>query len=75
MLLLSGYVPLPRRKMMWECKRDCHNELVTDAIRRDEVDAVLKCLHFRDNTRLDDDCYFKVNVEIVFSFRTERQLK
>lgn len=59
-LLHSGYNSVPRRKMLWEMKPDCHNQLVADAIRRDEVDAVLQCLHFRDNSKLDDDGYFKV---------------
>lgn len=61
MLLHSGYHTIPRRKMLWECKPDCRNELVADAIRRDQMDAVLQCLHFRDNTKIDDDGYFKVN--------------
>lgn len=60
MLLHSGYHNVPRRKMLWELKPDCRNELVAEAIRRDEVDAVLKCLHFRDNSKIDDDGYFKV---------------
>lgn len=60
MLLHSGYHCIPRRKMLWECKADCRNELVAQAIRRDEADAVFKCLHFRDNAEIDDDGYFKV---------------
>ncbi len=59
-LLHSGYNGVPRRKMLWELKQDCHNSMVADNIRRDEVDAVLTCLHFRDNSNLDDDPYFKV---------------
>lgn len=46
--------------MLWELKQDCHNNLVADNIRRDQMDAMLQCLHFRDNTKLDDDGYFKV---------------
>jgi hypothetical protein len=61
MFLQSGYHSVPRRKMLWENKPDCWNKLVAEAIRRDDVDAVLKCLHFRDNTKLDGDGYFKVN--------------
>jgi hypothetical protein len=61
MLLHSGYHSVPRRKMLWEVKKDCRNELVADSIRRREVDAVLQCLHFRDNTKIDDDSYFKVH--------------
>ena len=59
-LLHSGYHSVPRRKMIWQLKADCRNELVANAIRRDEVDAVLKSLHFRDNTQIDNDGYYKV---------------
>lgn len=60
MLLHSGYHTVPRRWMMWELKKDCYNALVADNIRRREVDAVLSCLHFRDNSKIDDDGYYKV---------------
>jgi DNA excision repair protein ERCC-6 len=60
MLLHSGYHSVPKRKMLWELKPDSQNLLVSGAIRRDQVDQVLQCLHFRDNTLLDGDGYFKV---------------
>jgi len=61
LLLHSGYAPLPRRKMLWENKVDCRSPMVTEAIRRDEVDAVLANLHFRDNKDITgDDRYYKV---------------
>lgn len=66
MLLQSGYHHVPQRSMMWETKADCWNKLVAEAIRRDDVDAVLKILHFRDNTLLDDDGYFKVSVPVIY---------
>lgn len=66
MLLHSGYHTVPRRKMLWEMKPDCRNELVADSIRRDQVDAILQCLHFRDNSKLDDDGYFKVKLSDFF---------
>ncbi len=60
MLLHSCYHSVPWRKMLWGMKAACKNELVADSIRRDQVDAVLQCLHFRDNTKIDGDGYFKV---------------
>ena len=62
MLLHSGYNPVPRRRMMWENKQDCYNSLIADNIRRDSVEAMLQCLHFRDNSKMDDDAYFKVKM-------------
>ena len=58
--LHSVYNGVPRRKMLWELMKDCHNALVADNIRQDDVDAVLQCLHFRDNSLLNGDAYFKV---------------
>jgi hypothetical protein len=61
MLLHSGYNQIPRRKMLWEKKPDCHNQLVADSVRRAEVDAVLQCLHFNDNCQMNgEDGYYKV---------------
>lgn len=59
-LLLSGYQTVPRRKMLWERSPDCFNKLVSDSIRRTQMDAVLSCLHFRDNAHADGDSYYKV---------------
>ena len=59
-MLHSGYNQIPRRKMLWEKKPDCHNKLVADNIRRAEVDAILQCLHFQDNCKINDDGYYKV---------------
>ncbi len=59
-LLLSGYHSVPRRKMMWERQQDCFNELVAKNIRRNQMDAVLTCLHFRDNADMDGDGFYKV---------------
>jgi DNA excision repair protein ERCC-6 len=60
MLLHSGYHSLPRKKMLWELKPDCHNALIADSIRRDTAVAVIKSLHFCDNAGLDGDGYYKV---------------
>lgn len=60
MLLHSGYHSLPRKKMLWEVKPDCHNPLIADAIRRDTAVSVIKSLHFRDNANMDGDGYYKV---------------
>jgi DNA excision repair protein ERCC-6 len=60
MLLHSGYHTVPRRWMLWQQKADCYNQLVAENIRRREVDAVLSCLHFRDNSNIDEDGYYKV---------------
>jgi len=60
LLLHSGYHGIPKRRMLWEAKVDCHNGMIAEAIRRDEADAVLKCLHFCDNLVMDGDSFYKV---------------
>ena len=59
-LLYSGYHTVPNRKMLWEQKMDCYNQLISSSIRRGEMDACLKWLHFRDNSKMNNDAFFKV---------------
>jgi hypothetical protein len=63
-LLMSGYHKVPRRRMMWEKKDDCYNPLVAKSIRRKQMEAVLSCLHFRDNAKADKDSYYKVQLQL-----------
>ena len=51
---------VPRRRMVWEQKEDCYCPFVADNVRRREIESVLQCLHFRDNTKQNDDVFFKV---------------
>ncbi len=60
LLLHSGYHSVPQRRMLWQQKADCYNHLIASNIRRREVDAVLSCLHFRDNSKIEKDGYYKV---------------
>jgi hypothetical protein len=53
--------------MLWENKVDCRSPMVTEAIRRDEVDAVLANLHFCDNSAMTgEDRYYKVKKMLMF---------
>ena len=52
-LLLSGYNPLPRKKMYWENLPDVHNESVSDAMSRNRFDAIMQNLHLCDNENPD----------------------
>ena len=46
--------------MNWANSPDVRNQIVQENIRRDEVDDVLRCLHFSNNQEIDNDAYFKV---------------
>jgi hypothetical protein len=51
-LLLSGYAPLPRRRMYWEENEDTHNVLVSKSIRRNRFEEIFRYLHVADNENL-----------------------
>jgi len=60
-LLLSGYVPLPRRRMYWEQAADCHNPVVANFMTRDRFDEIMRYLHLADNNDLNkNDKFAKV---------------
>lgn len=52
-LLLSGYNTVSRRRMYWQIDRDTHNSFVSNAMRRDRFEFIIRNLHFVDNNSLD----------------------
>ncbi|XP_071052947.1 piggyBac transposable element-derived protein 3-like [Onthophagus taurus] len=54
-LLLSGYVPLPRRRMYWEQSEDVHNVLVANAMRRSRFEEICSYLHMSNNETISKD--------------------
>lgn len=60
-LIVSGYNTLPSKALYWSSGDDMRNKAVYDAMRRDRFDAIMKCLHFKPNTKLDkEDKYTKL---------------
>ena len=59
-LLLSGYCRVPYHELYWSTSPDTHNESVSKAISRNRFREIFSNLHIRDNTDIDDDCYYKV---------------
>ncbi|CAH2001880.1 unnamed protein product [Acanthoscelides obtectus] len=53
-LVLSGYVPLPRRRMYWEESEDVHNELVAKSMRRNRFEEISSVFHAADNDNLPE---------------------
>lgn len=51
--LLSGYVPLPRRRMFWEEREDTHNVLVSNSMRRNKFEEIFRYFHVADNGTID----------------------
>ena len=59
-LVLSGYNKLPHRRLYWSSKEDAQNLLVTNSMRRDTFDQIMRCFHFTDNMKVNTDRFFKV---------------
>ena len=60
-LIVSGYNPLGSRKGFWSTGNDLRNVTVSEAMRRDRFETIMKCLHFKDNDTLDTaDKYSKL---------------
>ena len=60
-LLISGYVSLPRRQMYWEASEDVHNSMVSAAMSRNRFSAIMSNIHFANNQTLDtNDRFAKV---------------
>ena len=51
-LLVSGYVDLPRRPMYWEHNEDTHNTTVS-SLSQNRFDELMQNLHLADNSNLD----------------------
>lgn len=52
-LILSGYVQIPRHRMFWERESDFHNSLVSNAITRAKFEYILSNFHIVENAALD----------------------
>lgn len=65
-LILSGYISYPRRRMFWETSPDSHHRLVADATRRDRFELIFSYLHFADNNELvESDRFAKARSLII----------
>lgn len=73
-LILSGYVQYPRRKMYWEKDKDVSNSLVSGALSRDRFDFIMSVLHIADNNNLDHSDKFS-KVRPLFTLLNQNFLK
>ena len=74
MLLLSGYVVLPRRKMYWENADDVFNKAMSDAMSRNRFEEIFSVFYLVDNQQLDaSDSMSKVR--LLFATINEKCLQ
>ena len=60
-LLVNGYLDLPRQPMYWEHNEDTHNAIVSSLLSRNRFDETMQDLHLADNSSLDkEDKFAKV---------------
>uniref|UniRef100_A0A672LY68 PiggyBac transposable element-derived protein domain-containing protein n=1 Tax=Sinocyclocheilus grahami TaxID=75366 RepID=A0A672LY68_SINGR len=59
-LLTSGYCTVPRRHLLWSLDDDVHNNSISNAMRRNRFDEIMASIHVVDNTKCNDDPFFKV---------------
>ncbi|KAJ8871769.1 hypothetical protein PR048_028109 [Dryococelus australis] len=52
-LLLSGYIDLPRKYMFWKTSADTFNQLVANALTRDRFKFIMGNIHVCDNYAID----------------------
>ncbi len=52
-LIVSGFVPVPSRRMFWETSTLTRNEAVYRAMRRNKFEKIMQYLHLKDNTSLN----------------------
>ena len=52
-LLLSGYSPVPRRRMYWSSDEDVGKGAVQSAMSRNHFEEMLRYFHVNDNAHLD----------------------
>ncbi|KAI1718995.1 transposase IS4 domain-containing protein [Ditylenchus destructor] len=52
-MLLSGYMDLPKWRMMWEQGSETHVPMVSEAMRRNRFEEIKRYLHFNENANLD----------------------
>lgn len=57
-LLLSGYVRVPRREMYWENAKDVTNEVISKAMPRNRFRFIMQNIHCCDNTKLQQQDRF-----------------
>lgn len=66
-LILSGYNQLPGKPMYWSSAKDLGNEAVSETMRRDRFDDIMKSLHFISSENLDaNDKFAKLRPVISY---------
>lgn len=58
--LWSGFNGTSQLRQNWETTPELRSDFIASNFRRTEVEAVLRCLHYRDNKDMNSDRYYKI---------------
>ncbi|KAJ8871306.1 hypothetical protein PR048_027623 [Dryococelus australis] len=70
-LLLSGYVSVPRRSLYWEESSDMYNRIVSNSLSRDRFEFIMSNFHCCDSENLDVSDWF-AKVRPLFTMLNDR---
>lgn len=73
-LLLSGYIDVPRWRMLWECDTEAYNPFVANAMRRNRFELIKRYAHCADNTNLPKNDKF-AKLRPLFELLNKRYLE
>lgn len=73
-LLISGYIDLPRYTMFWEEATDVNNELVSTAMRRNRFKDIKRFFHCANNEQLDQQDKFS-KIRPLFNYLNDKYLE
>lgn len=72
-LCLSGYLNVPRRRMLWERSSDTHCKLVSSAMQRDRFEFILSAANSIEDARIIRQFIDKLNLKFIrFSPRDDQ---
>ena len=80
--LISGYAPVPRRRLYWSSDKDVYNAAIAEAMSRNRFEEIVRYIHLANNNTLPkDDRYAKVrplftalNEKFLSNFKPTRML-
>ncbi|MPC46209.1 PiggyBac transposable element-derived protein 3 [Portunus trituberculatus] len=61
-LVISGYNRLPTRRLYWCESPDVFNLFISESMRRDMFEEIMRCLHFAHNMKIREDKFYKVRI-------------
>lgn len=81
-LLASGYLKFPRKRMFWETAEDVSLQGISAAMSRNRFEEILRYLHLADNSNLDSNDKFskvrplinEMNKQCKINFVTEQNI-